>query len=122
MFERAFESSFVANNLACLRNCLLTDVSVQVGTRSDRTFNSHRYTLYLSSDFFRQKLVEGQSLMIAQVEPEEFEAILSYIYQGRVILSTENVYKMMTAAHLLYLDDLERGCLSFISRYLLSSQ
>lgn len=56
--------------------------------------------------------------MIRDVEPDTFELILNYIYLGKIILSTVNIEWILSAAHLLCLDDLKRGCVDFLLKTL----
>jgi len=73
--------------------------------------------LILRSVFKRSDITidfQSNSYTVKEVEPEEFECVLDYIYLGRATLNTNNVERILCAAHRFQLDDLKRGCIDFL--------
>lgn len=122
VFQEEFESdqhaTILANNIAKLRSGSYSDFQVSAGTARRKNFACHKIILIACSEYFRNSIANLSSFTIKEIEPEEFDGILDYIYKGKIILTTLNVERVLNAAHRLLLEDLKRGCVNFLLKTL----
>ena len=107
IMEKDFKNS---KNL--LNNKSFSDVELNV---NDEVIPAHKIVLALSSQFFRNKFIEQDSVTsieIHDIEDKVFKKLLAYVYKGKVnLLNNIETRKLYLAALKYEIPDLEDNCL-----------
>uniref|UniRef100_A0A8C5M4M5 BTB domain-containing protein n=1 Tax=Leptobrachium leishanense TaxID=445787 RepID=A0A8C5M4M5_9ANUR len=99
----------------------LTDVTLSVGSK---LFPCHRVVLAAASNYFRamfcNELKEKyeEKIVIRGVEAETMEIILNYTYTSKVVITKQNVQKILEAASLFQFLRMVDACSSFLTEAL----
>lgn len=97
---------------------LLCDITIKVG---DETFFVHRVVLAASSAYFEAMFASGMTesrkseVKLSGMESSAFEAILDFIYTGKVKLCKENIQAILSAASMLHIHRLKLECANFLA-------
>lgn len=116
------ENIFLSIN-AFRRHKAFTDVVVYI---AEREFHAHRLILASSSPVLETMLsadmkekAEGRiNLTDSSISPLIFEDILSYMYSGKIKLSSENVEELLFASTFLMMEALNKFCEEFLKEAL----
>eukprot|EP00903_Cladosiphon_okamuranus_P008085 g7795.t1 len=85
-------------------------------SNASKEFRCHRVLFASCSEYFRALLYGGMSesetrrVELRDVAPEGFEAIVTYVYTGRVWLAADNVMDIFSLAHRFGMGELLRAC------------
>jgi len=79
-----------------------SDVQVKVG---NRTFYCHKLLLQLSSKYFANISYKSGTVKIQDINPDQFYDVLQFMYTGEVLVSTNNIESLLSAADILRMDD-----------------
>ncbi|XP_022107960.1 kelch-like protein 24 [Acanthaster planci] len=100
-----------------------TDFTIYVG---DLTFRCHKVVLSATSRFFALNICdevteEGgiiikHDMTLNDIRPDVVGLLLDYIYTARLMISSENVSDLLTAAQCFYLHSAEQACQEFLER------
>ena len=97
------------------------DVTLVAGNKE---LECHRNILAISSPYFMTMfltgLAEGQQkkIHIKEMDGGTLEMVLNYIYLGEVMLSTDNVQNVLSAANLFQIMSLREGCADFMIKHI----
>ncbi|XP_033726029.1 kelch-like protein 6 isoform X1 [Pecten maximus] len=108
-----------------LRRLLTTgehnDVTILVGTK---TFHCHRLILVALSSYFEAMFNSGMKESISgeikfpDMNEDQFEMVLGYMYSGKINLVTENAMDILDIASILQIKSLQRICEEFLLPHL----
>lgn len=107
-------SKFRKNNDLC-------DISIAV---ADKLFRAHKIVLISASPYFKAMFLSGlvesnkDTVVLQDIEPEAFEAILNMIYDGKVMISVSTVQSILCAASIFQIDHLKEACSKFMIKQL----
>ena len=91
------------------------DITIGVGNQS---FSANRLVLSCYSDFFQEKFRlkadPPESIKIHDVDQKSFKIIIDYIYTGSITINEQNVFNLLSAAHLLKMDDVKEFCFDYL--------
>ena len=94
------------------------DVEVHVGKT---TLKFHKLILAMQSTYFRTCLFPAtgektseHSITLADIEPDEFQNVMRYMYKGEIEMDCNTVGSILRAAQRFCLDDLEQMCSQFM--------
>ena len=99
----------------------LCDISILI---SDKVFRAHKVVLISSSPYFEAMFLSGlaethkDSVLIQDIEPDAFEAILDMMYDGKIMITVNNVQGILRAASIFQLDHLRQACSDFMTKQL----
>jgi len=99
---------FDVNNV----NNKFADVEVKVG---DRTFYCHKLVLQLNSKYFDNLSLQSATMTIKNIKPDQFFDLLQFMYQGDILVSTDNIESLLAVAETLSIDDLKEVCLKHLA-------
>jgi len=124
MVSTLIKSDKFLNNLASAvadlydkprRNC---DLQVRVGANN---FKCHKLILALQSPYFEQLLFPSvaslttvENIGLNDVDPDDFQKLLSYMYKGELSLNIGNVGRILRLAILTQIEDLQQICRQFM--------
>lgn len=115
-----FSDSF--SRLSRLRKAdQLCDISIVI---LDRVFRAHKVVLIASSPYFEAMFLSGlaeshkESVVLQDIEPEAFEAILNMMYDGKILITVGAVQDILCAASIFQLDHLRQACSDFMTKQL----
>ncbi|KAK3929229.1 Actin-binding protein IPP [Frankliniella fusca] len=97
------------------------DVEILCG---GKRIQAHRVVLAASSPYFRAmftvELIEKQQqcVEIHAIDPDILEALIHFIYTGKVRIGQDNVQELMIAADMLQLKEVVTGCTDFLKKEL----
>ncbi|CAM9249654.1 unnamed protein product [Scytosiphon promiscuus] len=83
---------------------------------STKEFHGHRILFASCSEYFRALLYGGMSesqtrrVELRDVAPEGFDAIVRYVYTGKVVVDSDNVMDIFSLAHRFGMGELLRAC------------
>ncbi|XP_056002857.1 BTB/POZ domain-containing protein 2-like isoform X3 [Ostrea edulis] len=85
------------------------DVTLRVG-KEDKLVRAHKYVLSSRSPVFDAMLygdlAESDDIIVPDIEPSSFDALLRFLYCGDVDFSPDTVTSVLYAAHIYGVDDL----------------
>ena len=87
-------------------------------------FRCHKMVLAMSSPYFDKMFSSGllesqqEKVELREMSSDTLEAIIKYIYTGRVYLREQNVQAIFEAANLFQIGSLCDGCADFLSKHL----
>ena len=90
----------------------------------DRQFPIHRVVVSASSQYFEVLLSGGMAESFSRdvelhgVDGDVFSLIIDFIYTGAIEVNESNVQRLLPAAKMFQLDDVERCCCEFLQREL----
>ncbi|XP_018429885.1 PREDICTED: kelch-like protein 6 [Nanorana parkeri] len=99
----------------------LTDVDLCVGTS---VFSCHRVVLAAASNYFRAMFCNDlkekyeENIIIKGVDAETMEIILDYAYTSKIVITKQNVQKILEAASLFQFMRMVDACSSFLTEAL----
>ncbi|XP_075688692.1 BTB/POZ domain-containing protein 19 [Rhinoderma darwinii] len=128
VFMQGDTSALPAALRGLINNTQFSDVSFVVG-KERRVVHAHRCILMCRCKVFHRMFshqlqtaqppqVSGVPLVLADVQPEVFLAVIEFIYTNNVTLSSAIALEVLTAAVEYGLADLRKLCVEFISRTL----
>ncbi|KAE8748819.1 hypothetical protein FOCC_FOCC004413 [Frankliniella occidentalis] len=100
------------------------DVEILCG---GKRIQAHRVVLAASSPYFLAMFTvellekQQQSVEIHAIDPEILEALIHFIYSGKLRIGQDNVQELMIAADMLQLKEVVTGCTDFLKKELHSS-
>ena len=101
---------------------VLCDVTLLVG--QDKVGKkAHRFLLSVFSEYFKVMFTTGlkestqQDVELPCVDPESFQLILDYFYDGEITLTPGNVHKLLLLANFFGVENLLNDCCRFINRH-----
>ena len=101
-----FENIYSADNL-------FSDIKVIV---ENKTFYCHKLMLQINSEYLaKQIMIEHYLLKLKYINPEQFYEVLQFIYTVEVLLSTNNIESLLSAACQLEVPKLIEICLRFLA-------
>lgn len=111
----------IPNNIHRHNYWLTPDVCLNVGTLSPVKLLAHGFVLVAESEYFNDLLknYEYKSelkiyLSLSEFEPESFYHVLSYLYNGNVQLSINNVFSVIMIANILKIQNLLNICHNYL--------
>lgn len=99
----------------------LCDISILI---SDRVFRAHKVVLISASPYFEAMFLSGlaeshkESVVLQDIEPEAFEAILNMMYDGKIMITMGTVQDILCGASIFLLDHLRHACSDFMTKQL----
>lgn len=99
----------------------LCDISLII---SDKVFRAHKIVLISASPYFEAMFLSGlaeshkNSVILQDIEPEAFEAILDMIYDGKILITVATVQSILCAASIFQIDHLKQACSEFMIKHL----
>ena len=100
-----FENIYKAGNQ-------FSDISMRIG---NKRFYCHRLILQLNSEYFAKEYFLAQDMELQKnINPEQFYEVLQFIYTGEVIVSTNNIKSLLSAALKLRVPELICICFRFL--------
>ncbi|XP_006637831.1 kelch-like protein 6 [Lepisosteus oculatus] len=122
-FDDSGLSSQLQSGLDALRlENSLTDVTIHV---DDKEFPCHRVVLAAASNYFRAmfcndlKEKHEERILIKGVEAETMKILLDYTYTSKVLITKQNVQKILEAASLFQFLRMVDACANFLTEALL---
>lgn len=92
---------------------LFSDLKLKVGSE---IYPVHKAVLFFNSPFFKNLLTTETSdrykeeIELIDVDVEGFKLVLNYIYSGKIDLTSENVYNVISVANYFQMDSLKNKC------------
>jgi len=83
---------------------------------------AHRIIMATLSDYFRTMFeinmleAKQREVMIKDVDPEAFEKLVFYAYEGRLEIHQDNVTNILAAAHIFNINEIVEKCCHFIEK------
>ncbi|PIK44686.1 putative kelch-like protein 28, partial [Apostichopus japonicus] len=121
-YEISEHSNKITNGLHSLwQNRQLCDVVLKV---QGHTINAHRAVLSSGSPYFFAMFVgnlcetQQEEVELKSVEKDALEALVKYIYTGRIHISHRNVQALLAAANLIQMKDVKQLCCDFLEQHL----
>ncbi|XP_033106461.1 kelch-like protein 5 [Anneissia japonica] len=105
------------------KSSLLTDVVICAGSKE---ISCHKIILAMNSGYFRAMftcdMLENklQKLYLKGLEPSVVEALVGYIYSGKIYIAKENIFDLLEAAEMLKLQSIIDRCSTEISKRILT--
>lgn len=100
----------------------LCDISILI---SDQVFRAHKAVLISASPYFEAMFLTSglaethkDSVVLRDIEPQAFEAILNMIYDGKIMITVGTVQDILCAASIFQLDHLKQACSEFLTKQL----
>ena len=99
----------------------LCDFTLRCGTSS---FLCHRLVLAACSPYFRamfmSEMIESRqdSLEVKDIDEKSLEAIVEFMYTSKIVLTVDNVQKILFAGSLLQMDEISKACSDFMKCHL----
>ena len=99
----------------------LCDISVVI---SGKVFRAHKIVLISASPYFKAMFLSGMAeshkdtVVLQNIEPDAFEAILGMIYEGKILISVGTVQSILCAASIFQIDHLKHACSEFMIKQL----
>lgn len=103
-----------ANNQLC-------DISIVI---MGKMFRAHKIVLISASPYFEAMFLSGMAeshkdtVVLQNIEPDAFEAILGMIYDGKILISIGTVQSILCAASIFQIDHLKQACSEFMIKQL----
>lgn len=98
----------------------LCDITIKI---DEQTFYAHRVILAASSAYFEAMFASGMTestnseIKLKGLECSAFDAILDFMYTGKVNLCKENIQAVLSAASMLHIHHLKRECSKLLASY-----
>lgn len=99
----------------------LCDISILI---LDKVFRAHKVVLISASRYFEAMFLSGlaeshkDSVVLKDIEPEAFEAILDMMYDGKITITVDTVQSILCAASIFQIDHLRQACSDFMTKQL----
>ncbi|XP_022079574.1 kelch-like protein 8 isoform X2 [Acanthaster planci] len=99
----------------------LCDVTLEVGTAQLRC---HRLVLACGSPYFRAMLTSEmresreEVISIHDIDETSVEALVAFLYTSTILLTVDNVQKLLRAASLLQIETVAKACCDFMASHL----
>jgi len=101
-----------------IENKRFSDVKLVCG---DKVYHTHRIILAYSSEFFARLLLsefrESSQTVIELKQPDPFNVfshVLCFMYNGKILISPENVIPLLSMADLYLIKDLNSICTKYL--------
>ena len=112
----------VLKELSSLREqCCFCDAILQTG--DGEKFAVHRCVLVAASSYFRamfcdsfEEAYQSSSIVLENVSAKGFKPVLDCLYTGKLDLTDEIVYEVLSVAHMLQLEDIMKTCESHLRK------
>ena len=118
---QSYKSSVRERNSAMFNNSLMADIFFMVGPPpSPRRIPAHRYVLATGSTVFYAMLYggladkEAEEIVVPDVDPEAFLAMLKYLYCDDIQLEPDTVLATLYSAKKYIVPHLARECVRFL--------
>jgi len=114
------KSSVRERNAAMFNNSLMADVTFVVGPKDcQRRIPAHKYILCTGSTVFYAMLYgslaeAAEEIVVPDVDPEAFLALLNYLYTDEIHLEPDNVLATLYAAKKYIVPHLARVCVKYL--------
>jgi len=117
------------HNSACLLKALFdkklfSDLALKVG---DEIFSVHRSIMFLVSPYFQNMLTMETAdkykdvIELKDIDILGFKLVLNYIYSGKMDLTYDNVYNVISVANYFQMTCLKSKCVQFLEKAISSS-
>lgn len=99
----------------------LCDITIII---SDKAFRAHKVVLISASPYFEAMFLSGlaesnqESVILKNIEPDAFEAILHMMYDGKIMITVGTVQSILCAASIFQIDHLRQACSEFMTKQL----
>lgn len=120
----SFPESYLAELFSKFENMRralsLCDIIIKI---DDKAFYAHRVILAASSAYFEAMFSSGMTestnseIKLKGLECSAFDAILDFIYTGKVNLCKENIQVVLSAASMLHIHRLKQECSELLASY-----
>ena len=97
------------------------DVAIKV---QNKTFPANRMVLSCYSKFFEKtfqvemKEKYENSVTIHNISTKSMQAIMDFIYTGKIVINNENVMGLLSGADYLFVDEVKQYCFAFLASVL----
>ena len=99
------------------KNDRFCDITIII---ADHKYRAHRIVLTAASPYFEAMFLSGMSesqqdsVVLQNIDPAAFQAILNMIYDGQIIISVSMVQSILVASSIFQIDHLTRACSDFL--------
>ena len=108
--------------LSLMRNAgQICDICLKV---SNCNFYAHKAILVASSPYFEAMFLSGMSetrqeqVELLQMDPDSFEALITFFYEGELDIECSNVQSLLTTASVLQVEQVKQACSEYLERQL----